>query len=668
MSSADNTVALARDVNDQGKKNRGLQFRCGCFNRLACWKDAGEAEEPLGLNQVVLMPAAKAKPPGPPPAPGKGKGKGKGPAPKPKAKASGGARDRSASAAAVWKGPQPAQACVKKVNWNPIRQQELLEGSVWQRVNQKIDERGHHLLQQDALDKAFMQPVAKPNPKSKSKSQSLGDVTVSRQGRSERRVFAAKEAFIADVLHAQILKHGLGKFEKLQWILGSAQVARTAKRARSPLLNESFSSVASSSSSSSSSSESSNNSSSEGESGSESDDDEKEPVNEDTLQTLLTFLRLADGVEKQLKQGLADTSKDPDSKVPLAAPEKLLQQLLTKVGPGALLQSRVHATLTVTRFHREAEDLERIMRGGVKAAKTILNSSAVPVLLEGVLVLGNYVNSSSHDLGFATGVSLDSIAKLGHTRSLVSDVELQKSPQNALCLIVRQMQRSQDAEWLPSLLSELEGCKSALDLDTAQASATLKDLTEKVKKVNACWHPYVCFQAQLKRFMEQAVPQLEILRALEEEVMSVTGVLRKYFAEPKTSTLTSMMRSLSSLLVFLPKTDEIEAKTPRNSLKTPLQTPRLSLKEDVGQPGRIPRNGPTTPRTLRTPRCSVNTPKSLVNGDGDPSRTLQNSLNGGKTPRASLMEAKLGLEECKLEKLAENPQSPEAQTHIEDPL
>ena len=56
------------------------------------------------------------------------------------------------------------------------------------------------------------------------------------------------------------------------------------------------------------------------------------------------------------------------------------------------------------------------------AAWTIIDSKAMPILLEGILLLGNSVNASSKNLGGAVGVTLESLTKLAHTRCLPAKV------------------------------------------------------------------------------------------------------------------------------------------------------------------------------------------------------------------------------------------------------
>ena len=59
--------------------------------------------------------------------------------------------------------------------------------------------------------------------------------------------------------------------------------------------------------------------------------------------------------------------------------------------------------------------------------------------VEGVLLLGNYVNAASRSLGGAVGVALDSLAKLAHTQCLPGrqPLGLGEEPRNALHLLVR---------------------------------------------------------------------------------------------------------------------------------------------------------------------------------------------------------------------------------------
>ncbi|CAK9112191.1 unnamed protein product [Durusdinium trenchii] len=69
-------------------------------------------------------------------------------------------------------------------------------------------------------------------------------------------------------------------------------------------------------------------------------------------------------------------------------------------------------------FDPRVRDLESGLDLALTAAWTIIDSKAMPILLEGILLLGNSVNAASKNLGGAVGVTLESLTKLAHTRCL----------------------------------------------------------------------------------------------------------------------------------------------------------------------------------------------------------------------------------------------------------
>lgn len=78
----------------------------------------------------------------------------------------------------------------------------------------------------------------------------------------------------------------------------------------------------------------------------------------------------------------------------------------------------------MARFKAKAKDLETGLDLALTAAWTIIDSKALPILLEGILLLGNSVNASSKNLGGAVGVTLESLTKLAHTRCLPAKVRI----------------------------------------------------------------------------------------------------------------------------------------------------------------------------------------------------------------------------------------------------
>mmetsp|Transcript_146669 Transcript_146669/g.258520 ORF Transcript_146669/g.258520 Transcript_146669/m.258520 type:complete len:720 (-) Transcript_146669:61-2220(-) len=574
-----------------------------CFARLVCG-ETGEEETQVSVfpsvsTAVPPAPVQKPKAKAPPPPPKSAKAKGP-PPPPPKAKQP------------SWKGQKPAPQWKtdKVVNCNPIRQQGLLEGSIWQQVNQTIEQRGDDApLCTDTLNSAFMRLA----DESTKKRDSLTSRMRRRKKVQKQRVLPQKDTLKADLLYTQLVRKGIADVQQLLSIVGTRPPQPEAEIAR----GYSESSLSSSSSTSSSESTQSTDSDTDSERSSkaaEKSEDAENGValNEDSLQILLDFLHLADGHEDQLVKmsgpdesagdaagnlavtpGFAPRLAAADVKtrrasgvkpqLPLAAAEHLLQQLLLQVGPAALVQSRVSLMLAVLRFPKEADHLENIMRRGIDAARCVVNSTALPKLLQGYLHLVNYVNHSSKQLGSAQGVTLDSIAKLAHTRCRAS---LQKEgvqhtkrtlpkPTNALDLLVVEVQNKQEPTWLATLTSDLEGCRSACDLDYEALSLGIKDLDtqvaaieERLRSLKASRddssEPPALTAARLSEFVASAYPRVAALRSLKEELESATADMRKYFAEPATSPLPAMLRSLATLLDALPRPEHAPANLVRN--------------------------------------------------------------------------------------------------------
>mmetsp|Transcript_134007 Transcript_134007/g.244434 ORF Transcript_134007/g.244434 Transcript_134007/m.244434 type:complete len:545 (+) Transcript_134007:113-1747(+) len=476
---------------------------------------------PEGQAKAKAKPKAKPKP----------KPKAKAPPPPPRKTL----KRPTSTPPAPWKGPKPSSGTKSErvVNWNPIRQSGLLEGSIWQQVNETIEQRSQHLIPQELLDKAFTrseETQSRPPPRHRHK-------------RSETRVLPPKEALMADLLHCQLAKQGLADLNCLRSAVGglAADVQSTS----------SGSSYSSSSSSSCDSSDSESDSGTEDEM--EEEKQESTPMDEEALQTLLTFLSLAEGIEEKLTKVSGESTT-----MPLAASERLLQQVLTRVGPASLVQSRVQAMLSAASFPKEADELEKTIRSGIKAAEAVANSKALPVFLEGVLVLGNYVNSASQALGLARGVTLDSIAKLAHTKALPDEMatngnmQARQKSTNALCLVVRQLQKTQGPVWFSTLMFDLEGCRTACKLLCKADTSGVQKLAACVSAVEKCFISRGTVPTHHVQFMAYASARLATLRILEEDLSSATVSMRRYFAEPEKTPLSAMLRNLEAILEVLP--------------------------------------------------------------------------------------------------------------------
>lgn len=618
----DNPVPIARPS--------GFGSRIALCLGLPCWSDNYPPSPKDTRTETVPTPAPgpppKAKPKGPPPPP---KAKAKGKAPPPKAARSGSAPP------GIWHGftPPPGWKAGGVVNWNPIRQQQLLEGSIWQRVNKTIEDRGRHLLDKETLNVGFLRSVDKKEGKKK------------KEKKNERRILAPKEAFVADVLHKQLSRQGLTDVERLRLIVGVPD----PKLAKANRDDEFGSSSSLNSSNILSTDEDTDSSSSDSSEDTETDPETTDAdalqkkkefeVTEDSLNTLVLFLRCAEFCEDKF---LEDKEERPQSfqgdkaELPLAAADRLLRALLTKVGSFSLLESRVKIASTMTSFSREADELERPLRKGIEASRKVINSSAIPVLLEGVLLLGNYVNSTSSSLGSAAGITLESIAKLAHSKSLVVSRKNSDGPSsspqrtNALEKLVRQLQHIQEPEWLPTLLSELQECGAASGLDCVASTTMVKDLGGRVEAIQAMSTRRTLvvsgeateqFAGRLNRFTVYANPRLMLLEGLIREMEQCTVQMRKHFAEPQSSTLSSMLRNLALLLDFLPtKADPepSEAMTKAAAMPKTATTPKL--------PATPLRRGSDASIRTSSPRTKAKAPpapasKSAAKAKGAPLRS-----------------------------------------------
>lgn len=533
-------------------------------------------DPPRPLGQEPLAKAkAKCKAKGPPPPP-------------PKARA---ASAPAALAVPSWAGPAPSPRwkAQRLVDWQPIRQPSRLQGSVWENVHKGIQNRGFGAIEDrgfTALKGAFMRTTDEP------------EATSSAVFKAPSVPRMLGKPLNADVLHAKLIRQGISTLKELEWAVGSprqptstgpsptgSSCKRLSGRASRDRLGDGG--IASSSTSArsscyvggdgtartictsrgtsrshsrSSSGSSSRSSSSDGShSDSETDDGEEElaPLNEDALETLLSFYSAAEGSESQLLS--RDAGKGPT--LLLAPAEELLRQLLVEVGPLSVLQARAQALFHIARFHTDAQQLEMQFRLGITAAEAIVKSSTLPMLLEGVLLVGNYVNSSSN-LGSALGVTLDSLAKLANTRRLPSSEIRPDGTETALSLVVQQLKETQGPSFLPTLFSELECCRSArsldpksMEVDVGKLGAQLALLEQRAAAPlveGAGSEPPWLQPGHLRKFLADAKPQQETLQSLTKNLDAATISMRTYLAEDGRKTLKEMLTSLALFLDKLP--------------------------------------------------------------------------------------------------------------------
>lgn len=510
---------------------------------------------------------------------GKGKGKGKGKAPPPKGKGKGKkAEEKSSSCppgAKAWK-PTQGFKSGRTVNWTPIRQDESLQGSIWQQVNRQIADRENRdenqLVQKEALNKAFCS-VAKAKRAAGARKSSLKMQKADSQ-KKLTRVLQGQQALNSDFLHKFLAQRGFADIDVLCKIVGVAPGASSQRSSLASGPDEGAGSDDSSSSSGSSDSGSESDSDSGSAKGSDSDSasssssvsikkrkPKQKPEDEEALEMLMQFLQLADGQENQLKALKGDSAE-----LSFAPAELLLQALVVRGGPAKTLKSRVQAKLTYLCFPRQADELERVISDCMQVANMVMNSKALLLFFQGTLLIGNYLNSSSQALGQAAGVTLESIPRLAHTKVLTDNDENAgpgrggaQAPQSAFDLLISQLREKEGEEWLSTLASELEQCRDFCDVD-ATINQSMKDLTAKVKDFEKCYYPYegcpeppAAAQAHFKRFMAFATSRLATIRTQQDALESTATKMQKYFAEPSGTQVSRSMRSLTSLRDLLPR-------------------------------------------------------------------------------------------------------------------
>lgn len=477
------------------------------------------------------------------------------------------------------------------MNWQPIRQPGRLEGSVWEKVHAQIRARGSGELsnkdERDELNRAFMRPA---NAKCRSTS------PCSRGPR--RRLLAAKESFTADVLYSHLARVGFANPTSLAWALG-APVRRPPARSTTPTPTGSRSKSSSSlevpvpvvprlalhevqtvsdspvfaaalsESWTDASSESDSDSGTESSGGSSSclssscsapstpAAGEDCAAREQTLEALVGLLQAAGPAEEVLRDEAGRLEKEQ-----LVATDDFLVKL-TSLAPLSVLLWRVNAVGAVLRFPTEAAYLRTQLMQCIDVCETVVKSTAFPMLLEGVLVMGNYVNAGSVTLGKAVAVTLDSLAKLMHTKCGAVGEAPKPGVANAFSLLVQQQEESRGPHFRSLLVAELQKCRAAKDCEPAffeegvkRLDAQVAELEEKMK--SSCTsppgtgEPAVLKAKHLELFLSTARPEVEELRAMVDHLKQASERFRAYFCEPPTSSLPRMLKILASLLDAMP--------------------------------------------------------------------------------------------------------------------
>mmetsp|Transcript_127936 Transcript_127936/g.409885 ORF Transcript_127936/g.409885 Transcript_127936/m.409885 type:complete len:1142 (-) Transcript_127936:400-3825(-) len=496
----------------------------------------------------------KGRPPGkvpPPPKAGK--------APPPSKRPPSVAPGLAGAALPEWAGPAPPEgwqaACV--VNWQPIRDVNRFEGSIWETVNDNM-QRGFEPLPDASVAKAFGRRASSARPRER---QSV----VARQ-------LPQQLALTADLRHAQLLRCGIDRPEKLSWVVGSLEGLRKGANEETAAERQAAALVQTT------------------EGGGEREPvggaaGDEELLSEEALEALLGLLDAASGsFERACAERSAAAADETTAEAKASAPtskwapsECFLRRLLDGAGPVQALRPRVELALRLARFPAEIAVAEREIRLALSAISGVMGSRALPMLLEGVLLLGNYVNAGSKTLGAAVGVTLESLCKLAHTRctqdedgcptlrSRPSAPPPPKPPcgsENALQWLVRQLQQ-RTPNIVDLLLEDLGGCSKARDVDLGTVGASVGKLGGLVKTAQercsldseasfAVVAPQAVHPRRLRRFLEDAEPKLAILRTLLEELRSAAVALHRHLAEPAGGSLAETLRRLAALREALP--------------------------------------------------------------------------------------------------------------------
>lgn len=459
--------------------------------------------DPGGHSQS-LRPRSRA----PPPAKGKGKGA-------PPQYPSCVARSRSLP---HWTGPRPPEdwKADRVVNWQPIRQFGRWEGSIWQQVHSNMSAKEGVQLPEDVLCQAFGH---RGQPKSRTRRQSSLS--------ARYRALPPKQALNVDLLHAQLLRSGISCPSQLSWLLPQGiDLQRSCDVECHAFCLD------------------------------------VEEIPENVLEAVHGLLSIA----------LAVPGLNEDVLRSQGAPaEVFLAELLDicSCSPEEL-QARVDMLYQIARFQDRASSLKMQLEEGLNCIQKILTSEAVPALLEGVLLLGNYVNAASKCLGGVVGVTLDSIAKLAHTRCLQDDLASAAGGQNALHFLVRQLQSRKQETFADELAADLEGCLKARELDPKEVESelhSLEALTSRVRELLAkdkdrTTEPLALHPTRLLSFLSKADPEMGCLKQLLNELVTSTGALQRFFAEPDSACLQEMLGNLAELHRVLPRARPVQVPFP----------------------------------------------------------------------------------------------------------
>eukprot|EP00435_Cladocopium_sp_Y103_P049009 s1077_g14.t1 len=249
----------------------------------------------------------------------------------------------------------------------------------------------------------------------------------------------------------------------------------------------------------------------------------------------------------------------------------------------------VRLNLDMARFNPKANDLESGLDLALTAAWSIIDSKAMPVLLEGILLLGNSVNAASKNLGGAVGVTLESLTKLAHTRCLpakqaAGNKRKSSRVESALEVLTLHLDQANQG-FIGNLVSDLDACQSAKDFDHKLMASLVQELAEQVGLVqkHLRLHPEShapCIQAQrLQSFLTEANGRIQHLQTCLEEIDEATVSLRQWFAEPPSSSLHDMLRVLAALRKLIPSPKPSDIPPPQDYRLSTTRKRRLEEKK-----------------------------------------------------------------------------------------
>eukprot|EP00927_Polykrikos_kofoidii_P077660 TRINITY_DN74581_c0_g1_i1.p1 TRINITY_DN74581_c0_g1~~TRINITY_DN74581_c0_g1_i1.p1 ORF type:complete len:1020 (+),score=192.81 TRINITY_DN74581_c0_g1_i1:168-3062(+) len=485
---------------------------------------------------------------------GKGKGKGKGPQtgkasssePSPVDGDESAVPKSGGPALPSWQGPQPANGLkpAHAVHWQPIRQVSRWSGSIWEEVHTSMQEPEESVfLSEEILNEAFMTRQA----------DNVGRGARERRSTVHRRL-PQKSALTVDLNYMMLVRKGTKNPEQLRWVLGGVW---------------------------------------------EEVEGPAEALQEATLEAVLNLLQ---AVGEDAHRLCDDSRKEGDMSSPrpdveLVPSEAFLRSLLLQCGPIDVLQARVRNALYMSRFFFKATALQSELDAVLDAVWAVLHSKTIPVLLQGVLMLGNYVNSSSRSLGGAVGVTLESLAKLAYTQCRPPGALQQGNKdkdivrratrrENALKMLVEHIESARPS-FTENLSSDLEGCRIARNFDQKQVEAAIQELATQVDAVERVMEatpegrpdvPEALSPERLRFFLDKATPGMCTLVGLRAEAAEAVVALRRWLAEPPESTLSHMLRNLATIREALPTPQVAVARRPLNTFVPPAGKPQADRK------------------------------------------------------------------------------------------